>query len=194
MLLTWHTIFSLALISTVTAHPGEHEEHGTPARREFLDFAKRSVQECRNHVDARAVREEAIARRLALAEELCAKRSLPSKRDLATDLATSHKSNKTGLTSSSTASDIFTGDVDCVLQAEVTVGPYCESLFFCGTSIVDNLRHEGVSSELVRSNVVEEQKGIALFADVQIINVNTCEPLEGVHLDFWHGAHNRIIC
>jgi hypothetical protein len=129
VLLAWPAIASLAFISAVSAHPGEHEEHDTPARREFLDFAKRSIKECRNHIDARALREKAIARRSVLAAELRARRSLPLKRDLDTILATSHKSNKTGLTSSSSASDIFTGDVDCVLQAEVTQGPYCKTYF-----------------------------------------------------------------
>lgn len=52
--------------------------------------------------------------------------------------------------------------------------------------------NEGVKSELIRSDTVETQKGVPFYADFQIINVNTCEPLEGVYLDAWHGQSNPL--
>lgn len=122
--------FVLALLGAASAHPGEHEQHGTLARREFLDFAQRSVAGCQNHVSARAFEARAIARRASLAEKLRARRGLPVKRDYTAYLNTSHLSNATGLTSSSTGTEIFTGNVSCVLQGEVTVGPYCKSFVF----------------------------------------------------------------
>lgn len=38
---------------------------------------------------------------------------------------------------------------------------------------------------LIRKDIRESEPGIDLFLDVQITNVNTCEPLKGVYVDFW---------
>lgn len=118
----------LALIGSVSSHPGELEEHGTPARREFLGFAERSIAGCKDQLVARGHEKNSIARRTALAENLRRKRGLPVKRDLASVLATDHKSNATGLTANSTGAEIFTGSLNCILQPEVTIGPYCRFL------------------------------------------------------------------
>uniref|UniRef100_H3H631 Pectate lyase n=1 Tax=Phytophthora ramorum TaxID=164328 RepID=H3H631_PHYRM len=50
------------------------------------------------------------------------------------------------------------------LEPEVTQGPYY------------------VNGELVRSDVREDQEGVDLYADVQIIDVNTCEPVNFLDL------------
>lgn len=38
---------------------------------------------------------------------------------------------------------------------------------------------------LIRKDIRETEPGIDLFLDVQITNVNTCEPMTGVYVDFW---------
>lgn len=38
---------------------------------------------------------------------------------------------------------------------------------------------------LIRKDIRETEPGIDLFLDVQITNVNTCEPIKGVYVDFW---------
>jgi protocatechuate 3,4-dioxygenase beta subunit len=43
-----------------------------------------------------------------------------------------------------------------------------------------------VNGELIRSDMREDQQGVELYADVQVIDVNTCTPLPNVYLDFWH--------
>jgi len=120
------TIAYLAL--SAFAHPGELEEHGTPERREFLHHARRSIANCREELVARGHVARAIERRAALADALRAKRGL-KRRAIEDVLNTDHKSNKTGLTTSSPSTDIFTGDLQCVLQAETTEGPYCTCFF-----------------------------------------------------------------
>ena len=45
----------------------------------------------------------------------------------------------------------------------------------------------GVDGELVRTNVTDNEPGVPLYADFQVIDVSTCEPISGVYLDFWHG-------
>ena len=43
-----------------------------------------------------------------------------------------------------------------------------------------------VQGELVRSDLRETQAGLDLYLDIQLIDVNTCQPLDKVHLDIWH--------
>ncbi|THC98277.1 hypothetical protein EYZ11_002279 [Aspergillus tanneri] len=43
-----------------------------------------------------------------------------------------------------------------------------------------------VSGELIRQNIVEDQAGVPLFLDLQLIDTNTCEPLSKAYIDLWH--------
>lgn len=127
------SLSALVFAAAVLAHPGEIEEYGTPARREFLDNAKRSIANCGAEIYARGDESGAVARRAELARTLREARGLPTreyidKRDFATVLNTTHHSNKTHLSLFSPSKDIFTGELQCVLQPEVTEGPYC--IFF----------------------------------------------------------------
>ena len=44
-------------------------------------------------------------------------------------------------------------------------------------------RHIG---ELIRNDIKEDQEGVPLYLDIQLIDTNTCEPVPQVYLDFWH--------
>ncbi|KAK4550299.1 hypothetical protein LTR36_003266 [Oleoguttula mirabilis] len=63
---------------------------------------------------------------------------------------------------------LFADNSSCVLQSEVTQGPYY------------------VDGELIRNNVVEDQIGFPLYLDMQLIDTSICEPLPAVFVDFWH--------
>ncbi|EGZ08051.1 hypothetical protein PHYSODRAFT_339922 [Phytophthora sojae] len=128
---------------------------------------KRSLKDCANSDASRQLQERAVARRAAKAESIRDERR-QRRLNTATTLATSHKSNLTGLTAATDPSELFGGDVKCILEPEVTQGPYY------------------VNGELVRSDIREGQKGVDLYAEIQIIDFNTCEPVEGLYLDFWH--------
>ncbi|KAK6208456.1 hypothetical protein LQW54_006802 [Pestalotiopsis sp. IQ-011] len=43
-----------------------------------------------------------------------------------------------------------------------------------------------VSGEMIRSDTTEDQVGVPLYLDVQFIDTTTCEPVEGVAVDYWH--------
>lgn len=100
-------------------------------------------------------------------------------RDFATVLATDHESNMTGITPETDPSVLFTGNNSCILTPEVTQGPYY------------------VTGEFVRKNVTEDQEGVPLTLDIQVIDVNTCDPLPAVYLEQWHcnatGVYGGII-
>lgn len=63
---------------------------------------------------------------------------------------------------------IFSANTSCILAPEITAGPYY------------------VLGELVRSDVKEDQAGVDLYLDVQYIDINTCEPIQGLYVDVWH--------
>lgn len=59
------------------------------------------------------------------------------------------------------------------------------------------LTRADVTGELVRSDITESQPGVPLHLDIQVIDTNTCAPLSGVALDFWHcnatGVYSGIV-
>lgn len=49
-----------------------------------------------------------------------------------------------------------------------------------------------VDGELVREDVREGQAGIDLYTDVQVIDINTCEPVSNLWIDFWHSNSTGV--
>ena len=100
-------------------------------------------------------------------------------RDLDTVLATSHASNLTGITADTDPSILFAGNNSCILTPEVTQGPYW------------------VQGELIRQDITEDQEGVPLHLDIQVIDVNTCEPVPSVYLELWHcnstGVYSGVV-
>lgn len=39
---------------------------------------------------------------------------------------------------------------------------------------------------MVRWDVREEQAGVDTYVDIQLIDINTCEPVPEVYIDYWH--------
>lgn len=46
--------------------------------------------------------------------------------------------------------------------------------------------HIDVAGEFVRTNVVEQQPGVPLSLDYQVVDVDTCEPVPNVYVEIWH--------
>jgi protocatechuate 3,4-dioxygenase beta subunit len=66
-----------------------------------------------------------------------------------------------------------------VLSPEVTQGPYW------------------VQGELVREDITDDQEGVPLTLDIQIIDVKTCEPVPEAFLEIWHcnstGVYSGVV-
>ncbi|WVW79357.1 hypothetical protein I302_101325 [Kwoniella bestiolae CBS 10118] len=96
---------------------------------------------------------------------------------------TSHASNLTTITANITSAELFNstdGETSaCLLQPEVTIGPYW------------------VSGEYVRSNVTEDQQGVPLYLSTQVIDVATCEPVPELYWEIWHcnatGVYSGVV-
>lgn len=89
-----------------------------------------------------------------------------SNRDFA-DCNPSHASNK-DVKFGDDETELFVDNSSCILQPEVTQGPYY------------------VDGELIRPSMVGDQEGVPLFLDVQLLDTSTCEPVPAVFVDFWH--------
>ncbi|KAJ0393868.1 hypothetical protein ATCC90586_004880 [Pythium insidiosum] len=182
--LIWAGLAGLALLQAphVSAHPESHEaQHSARHLADVAQFklhASRQLEACASHRHARELHEHTTARRLEMLERLRSERA--TRRLAAADvLARSHLSNLTGITPTVDPATLFAPKPACVLEPEVTEGPYY------------------VRGELVRSDIREKQTGIDLFVDLQFIDVNTCQPVPQLYVDFWHcnstGVYSGVV-
>ncbi|UZP34676.1 hypothetical protein NXS19_002492 [Fusarium pseudograminearum] len=175
-----NVLASFALAATIaSAHPGHDIAHEAAERRDFLNSAKRSsLAHCATKLKARGVEARNVARRSAQVNKARAKRAL-KKREEATALNTSHNQTDQGFTECTDAAALFASINSCVLTPEVTQGPYY------------------VAGEYVRENVIEEQDGLNIVLDYQVIDVETCDPVPNVYLEMWHcnstGVYSGVI-
>lgn len=99
-------------------------------------------------------------------------------RDFDSVLNTTHLSSES-YTNATDEAILFAGNNSCVLSPEVTQGPYY------------------VSGEYVRENVIEDQEGVELILDTQVIDMATCDPVPDAMIEIWHcnstGVYSGII-
>jgi Dioxygenase len=174
----------LAFDSLSWAHPGDDHNHEATERAEYLRHNARSLTHCAAKLKSRGNEAANLKRRQALAEELREKRGLESRpyfkaRDLDSVLNKSHLSNQTGISRETAPQDLFSDNSSCILQPDVTEGPYY------------------VSGELIRTNITDGEGGIPLALDIQIIDSTTCEPVPAIYLDIWHcnatGVYSGVV-
>jgi protocatechuate 3,4-dioxygenase beta subunit len=92
-------------------------------------------------------------------------------------LNTSHASSRTDITANATSSTLFPTSADnttCLLQPEVTIGPYW------------------VAGEYVRADMSETQPGLPIYMSTQVIDVATCEPVTGLYWEMWHANASGV--
>lgn len=49
-----------------------------------------------------------------------------------------------------------------------------------------------VTGEYVREDVTEDQPGVGLFTDIQVIDTATCEPVTGAYLEIWRKSTHPL--
>lgn len=154
----------------VLAHPGHSVSGEAAERAEYLSFKPRSINSCTAKLEARGHLSGAITRRQELARYAQEKRGLTGntlrRRDFA-EYNISHAATS-DLTFGEDETLFFADNSSCLLQPEVTQGPYY------------------VDGESIRSDVTEDQEGVPLFLDIQYVDTSTCEPVPAVLVDFWH--------
>ncbi|KAK4222283.1 catechol 1,2-dioxygenase [Podospora fimiseda] len=161
-------VAGLAILSgIVSAHPGHSPSDEAAERRDYLTNAKRtSLTHCADKFKARGLDARNVARRQARIEEARKKRSI-TKRDFDTVLNTNHNKTDLGYTPNTDSATLFSGFNSCILTPDATEGPYY------------------VGGEYVRENIIEDQEGVPLILDYQVVDVNTCEPVPNLYVEIW---------
>ncbi|KAI5365820.1 putative intradiol ring-cleavage dioxygenase [Septoria linicola] len=167
------SLLALGLLTVDSlAHPGHSVAEEAAERGEFFRVHKpRSIRSCANDLKRRGHLEKSLARRQEFAKHARAKRSLSNdkplvRRDFA-EYNISHASTS-GVKFGDDETLLFTDNSSCILQPEVTQGPYY------------------IDGELIRSDMSEDQEGVPLFLDIQFIDTANCEPVPAVYVDAWH--------
>ncbi|RHZ54003.1 intradiol ring-cleavage dioxygenase [Aspergillus thermomutatus] len=173
------------LASVSLAHPGHNVKAEAAERAAFLKRSNvaRSWGGCAAKLKARGLESRSIARRQHAVQMLRRSKGLETRapflkaRDLDA-LNTSHESSL-DVDLSTDPSVLFSSNATCVLGPDVTQGPYY------------------VSGELIRKDITEDQAGVPLYVDIQMVDSSTCEPVTGVYLDFWHcnatGVYSGVV-
>ncbi|KAJ6187274.1 hypothetical protein N7519_002182 [Penicillium mononematosum] len=197
-LATFLTLGLAGLSSVASAHPGHDVQKEAAERAAFMQSApleSRSLGHCTSKLKARGTEDLNIARRESAVHQLREARNLSTgarylkARDTDSVLATDHHSNLTGSFSHPGGT--------CIVQPEVTQGPYCKThgSFIFGNK--SNHINTDISGELIRKEVAEDQQGVPLFMDIQLIDTNTCKPLPNVYADIWHcnatGVYSGVV-
>ncbi|KAH6672632.1 Intradiol ring-cleavage dioxygenase [Plectosphaerella plurivora] len=154
-------------VGLVAAHPGaDHasEKRELAQNEQFAALNTMNLAHCSGKLEASGVLARAMRRRSTMASAHAKRRGLE---DVKSVLTTDHEDNSVGLGSSQ--EEIFaTRDDGCVLMPEVTEGPFY------------------VEGQHLRFNLTDEQQGVKVYYDLQIIDVETCEPVEaGVFVEIW---------
>ncbi|KAF3026530.1 hypothetical protein E8E14_013738 [Neopestalotiopsis sp. 37M] len=182
MLVLSSTIFGLAAIASLISAHGSHSiAQELAERKTFLEnssLKRADLSHCANKLKSRGLDSTNAARRAARVQEIRSRRGL-KKRDVDSVLATSHNATSLGFTPNTDAATLFGQDSACIMMPQVTQGPYY------------------VGGELIRSDITEDQTGTPLYLDLQVIDVNTCEPHPNLWLEIWHcnatGVYSGIV-
>lgn len=161
--------FGLLALPAALAHPGHDLAEEAAERAEFVKRSPNSVRSCAPQLTRRGNLEAALARRQEMSKKARTKRGLNSplvRRDFAAYNFT-HESTS-GVTYGDDETLLFSDNSTCILQPEVTQGPYY------------------VDGELIRSDITEDQEGVPLYLDIQLVDTSTCEPVPAVYMDLWH--------
>ncbi|KAK3396225.1 Intradiol ring-cleavage dioxygenase [Sordaria brevicollis] len=157
--------------TAVSAHPGHDVRAEHAERQAILDLVGRSdYGRCTEKFKARGVEARAVARREELAKKMKKKRNLETRSIYARG---THQSNST-FTLQTPVSEIFASTDYCFLSPEVTEGPYY------------------VAGEYIRADVTDGEPGVDLALDLQVYDVETCEPVPNVYLEIWHSNSTGV--
>jgi protocatechuate 3,4-dioxygenase beta subunit len=64
-------------------------------------------------------------------------------------------------------------------------------MFVCGMSCAAD-QGEDVAGEYIRDNIVEKEPGLALALDLQVLDIDTCEPVADKFLEIWRESRLRL--
>ncbi|KAK2042843.1 aromatic compound dioxygenase [Colletotrichum somersetense] len=165
------------LLGSVAAH-GNHSPEEIAAELALRDVVtvhgKRALDACSSSPAAQALKQRAIERRAAAAQQLREKRGLNGQKmhrkrtqdDLESWAAINHESSE-GFTLDTPLDDIFGSNATCALVPESIIGPYY------------------VEGELIRTDATDGQPGVPVHLDIQFVDVTSCAAVPQQLIDLW---------
>ncbi|KAH0602018.1 hypothetical protein MHUMG1_00897 [Metarhizium humberi] len=173
---------ALAFSAVVYGHPETEEERQAQAAtlRRIAAHSKRSLANCADSPAAIALKERAVARRAAWADELRVKRGLKTRaerrgpKELEKYLDLSHNETAKGYDLDTPLDELFGSNASCILVPETIIGPYY------------------VEGESFRTDVTDGEPGVASHLDFQFIDINTCEAVPNLIIDLWHANSTGV--
>ncbi|OJJ38293.1 hypothetical protein ASPWEDRAFT_24240 [Aspergillus wentii DTO 134E9] len=170
----------VALCSSVAiAHPGHDVRMEAAAHSDFirkLGLTSRGMGHCSEKLQNRGLEARSIQRRQAAVHHIQSRRSI--KKRTFDPLHTDHHSDR-HIDFDTDPSKVFSSDASVILAPDILQGPFY------------------VTGELVRRSIREDQPGVPLDLDIQLIDVNTCEPMVGAYVDVWNcnatGVYSGVV-
>ncbi|KAK3322909.1 Intradiol ring-cleavage dioxygenase [Apodospora peruviana] len=163
------TLTALLLLTggaLISAHGDARQEEAE--RRQFLSMHTNNLNHCSTRHASNGLFDRAIQRREIRAQSLQALQARQT-----SSLGKSHKSDKP-FNSTTDPKLVFSGNNSCVLNPETTEGPFY------------------VLGESIRTNLVEDQQGVPLHLDIQLIDVATCKPIPDTFVEMWNANSTGV--
>ncbi|KAF4892080.1 hypothetical protein CGCVW01_v014260 [Colletotrichum viniferum] len=170
-------MFVLVVIPRLAAAHGSLGLTGEiAARQEYSINNTMNLAHCVPKLQQRGILDQAVARRIAKYNE----HAQLIRRTVDNVLKTDHEITDGSITMDSTDAEVFaTRDDGCVLSIETTEGPFY------------------VEGEFVRWALWDDEFGIPMYLDLQIIDTETCEPAPDVWVEVWHanatGVYSGVV-
>ncbi|KAJ5094396.1 aromatic compound dioxygenase [Penicillium angulare] len=183
----------LALAFLGTAHPGDHGERSATdntikvQKGIYHSNVIQGYSRCAKNLESSGLNKRATLRRRIKIDEyrqdLAIRRQeqktlLPHRKPddqstfkhifhLPDQLEKSHLVTDPSIGPDTPTDELFSNNGTCVLNPDSLTGPFY------------------IQGELIRSDVTDGQAGVPMIIDTQIIDVDSCEPLQGVWWDIW---------
>ncbi|VUC32085.1 unnamed protein product [Clonostachys rosea] len=169
---------SLFAAAKVLSHPGADHAAEAAERAEYFKQhqVKRDLSHCAGKLDARGHTKRAIVRRQELYRSLQLAHGLENRAP--SDINKSHHSDQ-DYDLHTPPELLFGTNNSCILSPEVILGPYY------------------VAGEFVRKDITDDQRGVPLYLDTQVIDINTCDPVARTYIEIWHanatGVYSGVV-
>ncbi|KAE9360898.1 hypothetical protein PF008_g1562 [Phytophthora fragariae] len=124
------------------------------------ELVQRTLDVCKESLATRKLEERTVARRSEAIETLHQERR---QRRLGTS-----KHSSTTVTVNTTGADLFGSNTGGVVKPDTITGPY------------------HIKGNLIRDDMREDQEGVVMYIDVQVIDVTSCDPVKGMYVEFMH--------
>ncbi|KAK2734328.1 hypothetical protein FQN57_001695 [Myotisia sp. PD_48] len=168
-------VVATLLATGVLAHPGgDHAASKAQLRNRALELEEdaRLLSACLEKHKRNGLHKKNIERRAATMASIRKARGIDTNMPI---LKRSYTEGDHSHTSVTSTEEMFgNSNAACILASDAMIGPYF------------------VDGELIRQDITNNEQGIKMDVDLQIIDVATCNPVPNMYVDFWQSNSTGI--